>query len=357
MSFFYSDLPDDTVFLGTGILRSQRDKSLGYPVQLSWLVHKHLFTLRMPWVNFSDDDINLELQDLRIQTPQGLLTSDCIDGFLKSTTPLAITPEGELPLLWNSPPSIYSLPMDTTCEWSFNPSSSLLEFSQTQPNENLVSTHIKLTKLDPELLRHLPSQLNLEDGQILFHGTGFDNESGNLHLEIPEGLGENFLDCLYLSLELLQGRAPKVVELVAHGRLEINKHATAADPDRFDLWTHHYSVSFIKELLPQLLRKLLQLPEDVFAPFRTTIKLISFGKTSQAPLEVKFLMLISALLMLSTTNDGNLQDAVTTELLGIHLPSATLIRELRNKLLHGGGSFQRAYRSRHRSFQKRTERK
>lgn len=58
MSFFYS-LPDDAVFSGTGFLRSQQDQSLGYPVEVSWLVRKHLFTFRMPWVDFSDDDIDL----------------------------------------------------------------------------------------------------------------------------------------------------------------------------------------------------------------------------------------------------------------------------------------------------------
>ncbi|RGE39943.1 hypothetical protein DZC30_21120 [Comamonas testosteroni] len=212
MSFFYSDLPDDAVFSGTGFLRSQQDQSLGYPVEVNWQVHKHLFTFRMPWVDFSDDDINLSLQELCIQTPQGLLTSDCIDGFLKNTTPVAITSNGEHPLFWGAPPSIYGLPANTPCEWTFHPNSSLLEFSQAQPNTLLAATHIKLTHLDPELLRHLPKQLNLEDGQILFHGTGFDNESGNLYAEIPKGLGDHFLDCFYLSLELLQGRAPKVVE-------------------------------------------------------------------------------------------------------------------------------------------------
>lgn len=246
-------------------------------------------------------------------------------------------------MLWGAPPSIYSLPIDTPCEWRFRPSSSLLEFSQTPSSESPISTHIKLTGLESDLLRFLPKQLAHENSQIFFHGTGLNNESNNLHVEISEGLGDHFLDCFYLSLELLQGRAPKVVELVAHGRLEISKHSSVGDLDRFDLWTHHYSVSFIKELLPQLLLKLIQMPEDVFAPFRTTIKLISFGKTSQAPLEVKFLMLISALIMLSNANDDNLKDAVTAELLGIHKLSATLIRGLRNKLLHGGGSFHRAY--------------
>ena len=276
MSFFYSDLPDDTVFSGTGFLRSQQDQSLGYPVEVSWQVQKHLFAFRMPWVYFSNDDINLELQELRIQTPQGLLTADWIDGFLNNTMPVAVTATEEIPLAEGFEPCDYDLSPDTPCEWTFSPSSSLLEFRSTQLNEQR-HTCFKLTELDPELLQYLPKQLNLEGRQIVFHGTGFDSKSGYLHVEIPEGLDEHFLDCFYLSLELLQGRAPKVVELAAQGWLEISEHRATSDANRFDLWTHHYSVSFIKDLLPQLLLKLHQLPEDVFAPLRTTIKLISFG--------------------------------------------------------------------------------
>ena len=341
MSFFYSDLPDDTVFFGTGTLINQQDRALSYPVKVSWLVRQHLFTFRMPWVDFSDDDIDLELQELRIQSPQGLLTTDCIDGFLKSTTPVAITPEGEHPLLWGSPPSIYNLPADTPCEWRFHPNSSLLKFRHVSTHEH--HTLIKLTELDSELLQYLPKHLNLEDDQIVFHGTGFNTKSDYLYVELPEGLDTHFLDCLYLSLELLQGRAPKVVELAAQGRHEISKHRATSDTKRFDLWTHHYSASFIKDLLPQLLLKLHQLPEDVFAPLRTTIKLISFGKTAQAPIEIKFLTLISALTMLSNNKKDDLIDTVTGNLLGIQEPSAKLYRVLRNKLVHGGGSFHRSF--------------
>ena len=135
MSFFYSDLPDDTVFFGTGILRTKRGESLSYPVQVSWQVHKHLFTFRMPWRHFSNDDINLELHELQIQTPQGLLTSECIGGLLKSTTPIAITSTEEIPLAEGFEPEDYDRPADTPCEWTFGPSSSRLKFSRSFPNE------------------------------------------------------------------------------------------------------------------------------------------------------------------------------------------------------------------------------
>ena len=343
MSFFYSDLPDDAVFSGSGFLRSQQNPSLDYSVEVSWLVRQHLFTFRMPWVDFSDDNINLELQELRIQTPQGVLTADCVDGLLKSKTSIAITSTGELPLAEGFEPVDYDLPPDIPCEWVFIPGSSLLEFSQAQPNTSCHATRIKLAELDSELLQYLPKHLNFEDNQIVFHGTGFNTKSDYLYVEFPEELDKHFLDCFYLSLELLQGRAPKVVELAAQGWLEISEHRATSDANRFDLWTHHYSVSFIKDLLPQLLLKLHQLPEDVFAPLRTTIKLISFGKTAQAPIEIKFLTLISALTMLSNNKKDDLIDTVTGNLLGIQEPSAKLYRVLRNKLVHGGGSFHRSF--------------
>lgn len=344
MSFFYSDLPDDTVFFGTGILRNAQDESFSHPVQVSWLVHKHLFTFRMPWVHFSEDgDSNLELQDLRLQTPHGALTANRIEGFLNNLTPVAITAKGEHPLLWGVPPSIYSLPMDTPCEWKFRPCSSLLELSHEPLNEKYPPTHIKLAGIKAELLECLPEQLTIEKEQIFLHGTGVGTKSKSLHLEIPSRLGERFLDCIYLSLEVLQGHAPKLIELRANSRLEISKYSTADEPLRFDLWMHSCSPALLNELLPQLLLKLHLLPEEVFEPFRTTVKLISFGKTAQAPLEVKFLMLISALIILNNTDNDSFGDAVTCEILGIHKKSARLLRGLRNKLLHGGGSFHRAY--------------
>lgn len=350
---FLSDLPHTTVATGTASLSLTADSFTPLTVQIEWPVGQStdltlVFNNSSETLNFLSNGgvfdysgpATFYLHHIAIEY-QGLsLTSAPAECFsMRAWAPWMRLLDGKTPLAPELLPEDYKQPANTTVELPVCLTSTGQTFEVHNHSTASTYWYLKFIGVDAKLAACLcETPLCTTDSQLQF--SLHDERPGTLYLQIRGTWSDKSTECLNLALELIHGYAITIAEQVCANTHRMNLAQATASNTVFAL-VDSVDHANVKKVLERLLEALMGLTEEAYATVKTGVALTLFGKNAPAPLEVKFLTLFTALEVLS--REDALNDSIIQAMLSIEQSTASFIRVLRNKVTHGGGSFERAY--------------